>query len=221
MDKDLLTVIVEDLEYVTREWNTKNISDTNLRHSSNILRRLLIEGDLFTVARLFGVKKLRILSSGEEYPSRDGAVFHQSGGAKHNGIQVKSITFYDKALTDKEIKEMYQKEKQKIVKNSPISLSDFLKKPSITIQGIEINREEIIKYVTNKLGGAHYDSKRKSGNSLEEKYKLLDDHRNANKIAGKNAIYFELLSIGQKLVNNKDIQKLKKKIKNFLKRESL
>lgn len=214
MDKELLKIVFEDIEYITKKWNTKDISDANLRHSSDILRKLLIDRLIFTVALSFNMKILRVLSSDEEYPALPGAVLHQAGGGKFNGMQIKGFTKYDRVLTPEEIKRSYKEGKQK--KNKPINLYKFMKRPSITIQGTEINREEIIKYVCNKLGGTHYNDKRKTGDKLERKYKLLDEHKNSNELAGKNAVYFELLNIGQKIVNNKDIQKLKKKIKNYL-----
>lgn len=214
MDKELLKIVFEDLEHITKEWNDKDISDANLRRSSDILRRLLIHDDLFKAARSFEMKKLRVLSSDEEYPSFPDAVLHQAGGGKFNGVQIKGFTIYNRALTPEEMKRSYKDSKKK--KNKPVKLSKFLKRPSITIEGTTINREEIIKYVCNKLGGAHYDTRRKVGHTLEEKYKLLDKHKDSTELAGKKAIYFELLSIGQKLVNNKDVQKLKKKIKNYL-----
>lgn len=214
MDKELLKIIFEDIRYITKEWNAKDISDASLRRSSNILRRLLIHRDLFKAAYLFNMRKLRVLGSNESYPSLPGAVLYQAGGGKSNGLQVKGFTMCDRALTDEEMRLLYEKIGQP--KNKPINLNEFMKQPSIVIRGTKINREEIIKYVCNKLGGAHYDNKRKEDKELERKYKLLDEHKNSSELTGKNAIYFELLSIGQKLVNNKDIQKLKKKIKNYL-----
>jgi hypothetical protein len=106
-------------------------------------------------------------------------------------------------------------------KNYPVKLAVFLRQPSFVIEGTFINREEVIKYVTNKLGGAHYDSTREpqtssSGVSLEGKYALLDSVRNSTMIADKNAIYYELLSIGQRLINSKDIQQLRKTLKGIL-----
>ncbi|MFC1655285.1 hypothetical protein ACFL3C_00260 [Patescibacteria group bacterium] len=220
MDDELIKIVFEDLDYITKEWNAKEISDANLRHSSTILRTLLIERKLFDVARSFDIQKIRIMSSNEDSPSWPDPVLHQAGGGKHKGLKIDGFSVYNKTFTSQEIKE-----KSKIAlarKSKPIELNKYLKNSSIIINGIEINREEIIKYVSNKLGGAHYDKKRgdplnKEGNiSLEGKYALLDDYKNSNKLAGKNSIYFELLEIGQKLVNNRDIQKLKKKIKIYL-----
>ena len=49
---ELLKVVKEDLEYLAEEW-TQDIDDASLRRASPILRKLLIEGDLYTVARQF------------------------------------------------------------------------------------------------------------------------------------------------------------------------
>jgi len=191
MDKELLTTVFEDLEYITEEWNKQDVSDANLRRSSSTLRRLIIYGDLFKAARLFGMKELRALTSNEEYSSLSGSIFHQAGGGKHNETQIKSFSIYDKKLTPEEIQLLYKTNKQK--KSKLINLHKFMKRPSFTIQGTEINREEVIKYVCNKLGGAHYDTTRKKDDEKEKKYSLLDEHANSKKLMGKKAVYFELL----------------------------
>lgn len=68
-------------------------------------------------------------------------------------------------------------------------------------------RRILIKYVANKLGGAHHDSKR--GTSHEEQlFGLLDTARAQVKLLDKPAVYFELLAIGQSLAGASDIQRL-------------
>ncbi len=98
---------------------------------------------------------------------------------------------------------------------------EFLRQASFVIKGVIINREEVIKYVANKFGGAHYDSNRRisppgASISLEDKYTLLDSIRSGTIVADKNAVYYELLSIGQRVINSRDVLHLQKKLKQVL-----
>jgi hypothetical protein len=74
------------------------------------------------------------------------------------------------------------------------------------VEGEVFRRREIIQYVANKLGGAHYDERR------DERERLLDYAQEAYKVADKKPIYFELLSTGQKLVRSPDIERLRQKL---------
>ena len=147
--------------------------------------------------------------------------YWQSGGAKYKGIIIQAMGVRNRALSPEEVKAEYEQTKDIMGKNYPVKLVIFLRQPSFVIEGIFINREEVIKYVANKLGGAHYDSSRKPKTSardvsLGEKYTLLDSVRSSTMLADKNAIYYELLSIGQRLVNSKDVQELRKALRKML-----
>jgi hypothetical protein len=217
MDIELARLVSEDLEFLFEEWN-QDIDDASLRRTSPILRSLLIEGQLGKIAHEAG-KEIRILApeicrlvTDDELKQKK---YYQAGGAKYKGMQVQSTSLIDRAMSSEEIRASYEHTKDVIGKNYPVKLGVFLKQTSFVVDGVLINREEVIKYVANKLGGAHYDSTRsnssqKSGLSLEDKYALLDKVRNGVIVADKNAIYYELLSIGQRLVNSRNVQHLKK-----------
>lgn len=224
MEKELLRVVLEDLDYLTKEWN-QDIDDASLRRASPALRSLLVEGTLLAVARQIG-KEVRVLSPAIYQVLTDDQLrlrkYWQSGGAKYKGVIVQAMGVRNSALSPDEVKAEYEQTKDVMGKNYPVKLAFFLRQPSFVIEGIFINREEVIKYVANKLGGAHYDNSRKPktsapGVSLEEKYALLDSARNSTMLADKNAIYYELLSIGQRLVNSKDVQELRKTLRDMLK----
>lgn len=152
--------------------------------------------------------------------------YYQAGGAKYKGVQIQSTSLIDGAMTPEEVKASYERTKDVIGKSYPVKLGVFLKQTSFVVDGVLINREEVIKYVTNKLGGAHYDNTRsnssqQSGLSLEDKYALLDKVRSGTIVADKNAIYYELLSIGQRLVNSRDVRHLKKHLQQVINRPSV
>ena len=99
-------------------------------------------------------------------------------------------------------------------------LSKFLDSTCIYFENISIKRREVITYICNKLGGVHFDKTRNSKNEIEKKYILFDMLRNKKTLVigrEKNidCVFFELLSIGQAVINSDDIQKLLKQLKSF------
>jgi hypothetical protein len=218
MDIELARIVLEDIEYLSHEWN-QDIDDASLRRSSPILRSLLIEGQLGIVAHACG-RNLRIMAPAINRVLTENElkqfVYWQAGGAKHKGMEIEAASMVNRALSEQEIKANYERDKIVIGKSYPVKLGAFLRQPSFVVEGVLINREEVIKYVSNKLGGAHYDESRsttaKPEPTLEDKYVLLDKLRTGTYVAEKNAIYYELLSIGQRLVNSRDIQHLRKQL---------
>jgi hypothetical protein len=225
MDIELARLVSEDLEFLFNEWN-QDIDDASLRRSSPVLRSLLVEGQLGNISHQAG-KEIRILAPAicrliteAELKHKN---YYQAGGAKYKGMQVQSTSMVNRALSPEEIKADYERTKDVMGKSYPVKLSVFLKQTSFVVDGVLINREEVIKYVANKLGGAHYDSARlnstpKGGPSLEDKYALLDKARVEIQVAGKNAIYYELLSIGQRIVNSRDVRHLKRHLQQIINR---
>lgn len=223
MDRELLCVVSEDLDFLFKEWN-QDIDDASLRRSSPVLRSLLIDGLLGRAAREVG-REIRILAPAickvlteDELKSMQ---FYQAGGAKHKGVELQAVTFTARIPSEQEMKASFDRTRGAIGKSYPEKLGIFLKQTSIAIDGVLINREEVIKYVANKLGGAHYDSSRVQPAglnqvSLEGKYALLDKVRAGVFMADKNAVYYELLSIGQRLVNSRDVSHLRKQLRNIL-----
>lgn len=223
MDIDLARVVAEDLEYLFSEWN-QDIDDASLRRSSPVLRSLLVEGLLGRVAQDVG-RNVRVMAPAIGRVTTEAELreckYFQAGGALHKGMMVQSVSMIPRAKTEAEIKASYERGKAVMGKSYPVKLGTFLKQTSLVVNGVLINREEVIKYVANKLGGAHYDSSRDSANgpdksSLDQKYKLLDEVRSGIAVADRNAIYYELLSIGQRLVNSRDIRQLRKYLTHVL-----
>ena len=147
--------------------------------------------------------------------------YYQAGGAKYKGMEVQAASMVARALSETEIKASYERTKGAVGKSYPLKLGHYLKQTSVVVDGVLINREEVIKYVANKLGGAHYDSSRTQSTqqnniSLEQKYSLLDKVKGGMVMADKNAIYYELLSIGQRVVNSRDVRHLRKHLAHIL-----
>lgn len=81
----------------------------------------------------------------------------------------------------------------------------------MVVQGIPVPRRVLVKFISNKLGGAHFDASR--GASLEERqFALLDEVRERLRLMGKDAVYFELLSVGQTLAASMDVQRFLERV---------
>ena len=218
LDRDLLSIVHGDLLVLAKDWN-QDIDDNSLRVASPILYRLLIENALPIAARMLGSKALRIMapliSKETDFNKLPGLVFWQAGGARFRGMEVMSVAMYDRALSEPEMKANYEREKVLMGKQYPEKLSVYLNQTAFVIRSVKIDRAEVIKYVNNKIGGRHYDTTRKDS-ELEQKYSLLDEIRKQLIVADKNAVYYELLSIGQRIVNSRDVMKLRRAIEKVL-----
>jgi hypothetical protein len=221
MDINLIKIVSEDLDYLTEEW-TQDIDDASLRRASPILRSLLIENQLMKVAGILN-EEIRIItpyvSRFDGYLSDPSIVFYQSGGAKYKGVEIQSLMQLNRVKSAEERKADDEREKASMGQTYPVKLSLFMKQISFVINRTKINREEVIKYIANKKGGAHYDGSRKtdmigSKGDLEKKYILLDSIDKGIFLADKNAVYYELLSIGQRLIESNDVQRIRQIIKN-------
>jgi len=133
----------------------------------------------------------------------------------YKGKYVQSMHIVKGQPKPNEIKERFERERRLVGKTRAVKLSKFLQETAFVISSVKINRAEVIKYVANVLGGVHHDAKRK-GTPLGRKYALMDSVRKGElQVAGKDTIYYELLSIGQRLVKSQDVQKLMRHIKQY------
>lgn len=224
MDMELARIVAEDIDFLTHEWN-QDIDDASLRRASPILRSLLIEGQLGKIAHTYG-RDIRILAPAINKDLTETElkknVYFQAGGAKYKGMEVQALSIVNYAKPEQEIKADYERRKKVMGKSYPIKLGAFLRQTSFVVDGVLIHREEVIKYVANKLGGVHYQDSRntttKGEATLEDKYALLDKVRGGMYVADKNAIYYELLSIGQRIVNSRDVRHLRKELQVLIAR---
>lgn len=227
MNLDLARVVGQDLDYLFKEWN-QDIDEASMRRSSPVLRSLLIENKLQVIANDLGVD-LKILApdiyKGVTLEELKTYNYWQAGGAKYNGMQIRSVMQIGRTMSDFEIAKMAYMAGQ-AWKNHPVKIKVFLRQPSFVVEGVIINREEVIKYVVHKLGGGHFDDARRSGSggdiALDDKYILLDKVRAGRVMTGgKDVIYHELLSIGQRLINSRDIRNIRKRLQGYISSPSI
>jgi len=217
-DLELIRAVAEDLIYLKNDWD-ESIKDASLRRSSNVLRMLIVDKNFSKAWRTAGFEKepkvqAPIIEESSIFNDLQEVSFAQAGGGAFSGIQIEGVQIINKALNTKEIQALYQKEKNLKTEKEALGITKFAESNCIIINGTPIKRRELIKYIANKKGGTHIDSKRNENDKEDEKFILLDSLTFTT--ANKDSIYFELLSIGQCLAKSKDTDKFIKKAKSIV-----
>ncbi len=89
-------------------------------------------------------------------------------------------------------------------------LDEYMASTCIVVDGTAVSRRHVVKFVANRLGGAHFDPRGKKSRKREEEEeeRLFDLMDRAVHVVRLPLVYYELLSIGQSLVNSEDIKRL-------------
>jgi hypothetical protein len=201
-----------DLRWLREEWD-EEIDDDSLRRSSSVLRRLLVDGELGRSWRTLGLDKQPIITA----PSLEAFLkgvpilmveWAQAGGARYHGMEVSGTLEFAGLLPPRKLDDPTRS----------FSLKKFLESSCVVTKGTLISRRVLVKYVANKLGGVHsVDSSRSRRSPDERGYQALDGIRGVYKVADKDSLYFELLSIGQCLASSPDVEGLLERAKFALK----
>jgi hypothetical protein len=204
----LLHTARSDIEYLGDNWG-KRVDNDTLRRGSTILRRLLLNGDLQKAWLAIGmIKEPHIIAPNLDLVIQSGQgsriVSALAGGGEYDGTYVR-LAVLNKGSTSIAIPDEAREFK--------FGLHGFVESTGIYLQGRKIKRKHIIKYVAEKLGGAHLDFKRTTQNNGDV-YLLLDANVDHYQVLDKNGIYFELLSIGQRMACAPDIQEFIKLTKD-------
>jgi hypothetical protein len=207
-DRQLVELTLEDLQHTARE-SVPHCDDHQLRRVSVQLRNLLIEDWLVRSWKLCQMQpkspviiapRLRTEGLGPN----DLAV---AGGGNVGHGNIGNFRFTKGASSPEEIRERYEQGKRDI--EYQFSLSDYKESCAVYIHGQKVSRRQVVQYVANKKGGAHLDNVRKKD---EQVYTALDAAIESGLWFGgdadhgsKNAVYLEMISIGQSLTNSPDI----------------
>lgn len=202
MNKDTVLIenTIEDLRYLAGTWNA-NVDDHVLRRSSTTVRLLLVEGMLQRAWRSAGFDKEPFVLAPRlecflESAGGTRIVAAVAGGGNYAGM--------DSAFAMvNEGNEAVAPEPNVDPLAFRFTLRGFVNSCGIFAERQRISRREIIKYVANKLGSAHYDTRRDDSISA-----VLSRVSRQFDLFGKDAVYFELLSTGQHVAKSPDVQRL-------------
>ncbi|QNN54599.1 hypothetical protein [Nocardioides mesophilus] len=216
MTSELGRLVVSDLRYLQRQWSSVDrLEEDNLRRDSATLRRLLIDngnGLLTNYWKSLGHKgqikvttvDMRAYLEGVDLKALQ---FAGAGGARNGGAQVSATLVSSKVLTEEEIRNRYERATDGPPTRTS-TLSTFLDSTGIRVAGVAVSRRNIIQFVGNRLGGVHFDETRGHAKAhVAEQFAALDSAVEM-KVADLNAIYFELLSIGQSVLDSEQVQEL-------------
>jgi hypothetical protein len=226
-DRELVELTLEDLRHIAKETEPA-CDDHQLRRVSVQLRHLLVE-DAFV--RSWKLLRLQPKSPfivaprlrADDLQPNDFAV---AGGGQIGGTAIGNIKFMpDRALSGDEVKALYEREKNDMT--FTFSLSDFKDSCAVHVSGKKITRKQLVQFVANKKGGAHFDKSRKKD---EEAYSALDSvlangfvfggqagQSGQQALTGKNGVFLELLSIGQFLTQSPDTKHFMEVAEAYLK----
>ncbi len=215
-EQELMQTVLEDLQRLRENWD-EEASDSLLRQESILLRYLLIQdgGALFKCAELLG----RFLKVEGPFPPEvtsqpiNKLTYYQAGGALYKGAKVMACGVYSGVLTEKQIRKSYGAIDPNMQAFRFYTLHEYLQRPCFITEGRRITREKLIRYICNKMGGGgHFELGSLGGLNAD-----LESIRNGNIIADKNAVYYELLAIGQSLVSSKSVKALESELRRIVK----
>lgn len=201
----LVSVVAADLRFLREEWD-ESVDADSVRRTSPVLRRLLVHRDLQRAWKASGLLKQPRVSAiavedivaGLELRT---VKFACAAEAASGGIDCSGMILHARALGDDEIRASHL---QGSPKRREYLLEHYLNSPCAIADGLPINRVTLIKYVAEKLGGDHFDSRRTAHRS-ERAYTKLDWSLANLQVAGKPVVLLELLAIGQAVANAPDI----------------
>ena len=194
---ELIAVVREDLDYLVTAWPSGEIRDDEIRRSSTVLRRLFTYHDLIKVwVTVVGKKDFLVPSSFvcvSDISRLREVNFATSSPAQNVGMKIFAAMEFNKIQDCP----------------APISIKDevaplkrYLNQPACVISGVLIARDEIVQFVANKLGGAHFDSGRNKPN--ERSIQAMTQYS----ISNRPALIHEMLSCGQVLAASESTKEL-------------
>jgi hypothetical protein len=213
-DIELLDVVVSDIDFLRNEF-TSTVDDHSLRRNSPILRRLLVSGDFHRAWKILGLPGQAIIKAPSIDPliklfTLDQIEYATAGGANSPMGVITGVIILKRALSPNEVAKL----------NNPPHMKEyeilkFVESACAIVRGEKVKRRVLINYVCNKLGGAHFDPKRKNKKN-EKIYSLLDDVAWRLELVDKPAIYYELLSMGQSLLMSEDLARFSSRAEEFI-----
>ncbi len=200
----LARVVMSDLRYLGTGWHAPDIDEDVLRRDSAILRRLLIDngGMLQRLRRQLGLRGEPRVTAIDVTELKGRVDLAVAGGGSVGEWEFRSIMAWE----DPNAPSVDFPEPTELV------LSRFLDSACVLLDDTLVRRRHLIKYVANKLGGVHFDTTRNPGRGTNQQevlgFAALDEVREQFSVRQLPSVYFELLSIGQALLQSPGVQEL-------------
>lgn len=210
--------------YTKRGWPLdrefrEDVDDQTIRRNSNVLWTLLIDGWYGRAWRAAGNRgqpsvdatDLAAALAGRDLTRME---YAQAGGGISHGMGVAGTMEYSRVLTPDERRASHERvrdamESGRAPHERRYLLSEYLDSPSVVARGRLISRRLVVKYMGNRLGGRHLGSSEHKDNEV---FDFLDEVADLRQIAGRPAMFFEALSIGQTIGQSDDARALRAKL---------
>jgi hypothetical protein len=194
---ELIAVVRDDLSYLVNDWPGGEIRDDEIRRSSAVLRRLFNYRDLVKVwVTVVGKQDFLVPSSfihvADINRLRE-VNFATSSPAQNVGMKIFAAMEFNK---------IQEGPAPVSIKEEVAPLKRYLNQPACVISGVLITREELVQFVANKLGGAHFDDGRDKPN--ERVIQVMTQYV----IGNRPALIHEMLSCGQVLAGSESTKEL-------------
>jgi hypothetical protein len=157
---ELDTANYEDLLHLTSLWSMSNLTNADIRRSSNIVRRLLHYKEIVNSS---APRSLRLTFNAPDNKalvraSANGHLdFFQSAGTTVMGLWFRASTV---SRNDQQLQaSMAGFDPDAVIE---LRLESFLDQPVFSFLGQQISRRSVILYVANKAAGTHFDEDRPS-----------------------------------------------------------
>lgn len=196
LDATFIAGVRDDLAYLRDHWD-EPISEHALRRDSNVLRRLLVHGDLQKAWRADGQPMSPLVTVPDHRAMWTPEWRRKTVWASEGGARTRGGAWWGTSLTVAP---------STSARPSPMAVPVARYTDGIVavVMGMSVKRGHVIKYVANKLGGSHYDDRRATKGD-EAVYANLDEVAGFAVLNGFPLVYWELLSIGQNLLRSPDL----------------
>jgi len=167
--------------------------------------RFLFVDHLPNTIKYFGNKM--IISTKTLSPKKNSKTsFFQSAWGNIDWSSVMNFQIFDWVLNKNEMNEIFEEWKKIISEWNKVKISKFLLQTSFISGNFDIKKQDIIKFIANKLWWVHFDTNRNQ--KRDWKYKELDTIMESIIVLDKNPIYVEIMSISQDICNSDFFNKL-------------
>jgi len=193
----LVDVVKSDLEWLVREFEDGSRERDELRRASAVVRRLLVDGSL---------QQARKMAGAQGQPKMDVYPLSQALDLTH--LADVELVVAAGCRIERRLLGPFSMGPQHFSMPSPpvvdsLPLPQFMGSPCLVAKGQFVSRNQVVKYIANKLGGVHYDTSRlRKSDEYIQQLQALDGYMVVKPIS---AVDLTLLAIIQAMISSESV----------------
>lgn len=193
----VVDVVKSDLGWLVRGFEHGTRDRDELRRSSAVVRRLLVDGSL---------QQARKMARADGQPRMD--MYPLSQMLDLTDLADVELVAAAGCRIERRLLGPFSVGPQHFAMPSPpfvesLPLPQFMKSPCIVAKGTAVTRNQVVKYVANKLGGVHFDgSKRRKGDEYIEQLEALDGFMIVQPVS---VVDLTLLAVIQAMISSESV----------------